>query len=258
MRKNKLKEILYNKQVAIGQFLKITDPAVVEIAGNAGFDFVIIDNEHGPIDIQNIQNMIRAAEVADITPVVRVRDNDETLILKVLDIGAQAIEVPQINNINQADALIKAVKYSPKGERGLCRYVRSAGYSKLTETNEQKKEYFKNANNETLIIAHIEGLEGIRNIDTIMSRGEIDVLFIGPYDLSQSLGIPGEINDPKVEEQMKIIIEKAKRNNKIIGTFVDDLDTAHKWINAGVQYIAFSVDVGLLYAKYREIIGNLK
>ena len=123
MKKNNLKKALHDSKIVSGPFLKITDPAVVEIIGFAGFDFVIIDAEHGPISMENAQNMIRAAETVNITPIIRVGNNDEALILRALDIGAQGIEIPQINSRSDAVRAVKSVKYSPQGERGVCRYV---------------------------------------------------------------------------------------------------------------------------------------
>jgi len=111
-----LKEALQDGKVVFGPFLKFTDPAVVEIMGFAGFDFVIIDTEHGPISMENAQNMIRAAESVNITPIIRVGSNDEVLILRALDIGAQGIEIPQINSKPDAVRAVKSVKYSPQGE----------------------------------------------------------------------------------------------------------------------------------------------
>ncbi|MBA7475061.1 2-dehydro-3,6-dideoxy-6-sulfogluconate aldolase [subsurface metagenome] len=253
MKKNYLKKALQDGKVVFGPFLKFTDPAVVEIMGFAGFDFVIIDAEHGPISMQNAQNMIRAAETANITPVIRVANNDEALILRALDIGAQGIEIPQINSKSQAIKVIRSVKYSPQGERGVCRYVRAANYSSM-----DKFEYFKSANNETMIIAHIEGVEGINNLDEILSVPGIDVIFIGPYDLSQSLGIPGEVNNPLVTERMKEVVLKCKENKVSVGTFTDDIKTAKFWVSLGVQYMAFSVDVGILYDIGKTIVNKLK
>ena len=253
MKKNHLKKALQDGKVVFGPFLKFTDPAVVEIMGFAGFDFVIIDEEHGPISMQNAQNMIRAAEIVNITPVIRVGNNDEALILRALDIGAQGIEIPQINSSSDAVRAMKSVKYSPQGERGVCRYVRAANYSSMN-----KFEYFKSANNETMIIAHIEGVEGINNLNEILSVSGIDVIFIGPYDLSQSLGIPGEVNHPLVTEKMKEVVTKCRKNNIAVGTFADDIQTAKKWISLGVQYMSFSVDVGILYEVCKQIVEKLK
>ena len=253
MKKNNLKKALQDGKVALGPFLKFTDPAVVEIMGFAGFDFVIIDGEHGPISIESAQNMIRAAETANITSVIRVRNNDESLILRALDIGAQGIEIPQINSESDAIRAVKSVKYSPQGERGVCRYVRAANYSSM-----DKFKYFKYANEETMIIAHIEGVDGINNLDEILSVPGIDVIFIGPYDLSQSLGIPGEVNNPLVTERMKEVILKCKKSKVAVGTFADDVETAKSWISLGVQYMSFSVDVGILYEASKNVINKLK
>jgi len=253
MKKNYLKDALKNGKTVLGPFLKLTDPAVVEVMGFAGFDFVIIDQEHGPISIQNTQNMIRAAESVGITPVVRVNKNEETSILRTLDIGAQGIEIPQINNKENAINAVKSVKYSPQGERGVCRYVRAANYSSM-----DKYKYFEYANQETIIISHIEGVEGINNLEEILSVPELDVIFIGPYDLSQSLGIPGKVNDPLVIEKMKEVIKKCKKRNIAVGTFADDTETAKFWISLGVQYMSFSVDVGILYDASKNTIKQLK
>jgi len=233
--------------------MKFTDPAVVEIMGFAGFDFVIIDEEHGPISIENSQNLIRAAESVKITPIIRVGNNDEVLILRALDIGAQGIEIPQINSKSDALRAVKSVKYSPQGERGVCRYVRAANYSSM-----DKFKYFESANKETMIIAHIEGVEGINNLDEILSVPGIDVIFIGPYDLSQSLGIPGQVSHPLVTEKMKEVVGKCKESKVAAGTFADDVETAKLWVSLGVQYMAFSVDVGILYDISKTIVNKLK
>ena len=253
MNKNNLKQALQSGKTVFGPFLKLTDPAVVEIMGFAGFDFVIIDAEHGPISLQSAQNMLRAAESAGITPVVRVTDNEETLILRALDIGAQGVEIPQINTKSDALKAVTAVKYSPQGKRGLCRYVRAADYSSM-----DRYEYFKAANQETMIIAHIEGVEGINNLEEILSVPGIDVIFIGPYDLSQSLGIPGQVNHQLVIQKMEEVIKMCQKENKAVGTFADDVKTAKKWVSLGVQYLAFSVDAGILYETSRQIVEKLK
>ena len=253
MKKNHLKRALNEGKVVFGPFMKFTDPAAVEVMGFAGFDFVIIDEEHGPISMESAQNMIRAAESVNITPIIRVGNNDEALILRALDIGAQGIEIPQINSRSDAVRVVKSVKYSPQGERGVCRYVRAANYSSM-----DKFAYFKSANDETMIIAHIEGVEGINNLNEILSVSGIDVIFIGPYDLSQSLGIPGEVNHSLVVEKMKEVISKCNKKKIAVGTFADDIETARTWVSLGVQYMAFSVDVGILYNISKTIVNKLK
>jgi len=244
---------LKNNDVVFGPFVKITDPAIIEIAGYAGFDFVIIDLEHGPISIENCQNMIRAAENSGIYPIVRVPENNEKQFLRVLDIGAQGVEVPEINNRKQAEDLVRYAYYSPLGERGVCKFVRAAHY-----TNIEPDNHFKNSNDNVVTIAHIEGEEGIVNLNQILEVEELDIIFIGPYDLSQSMGIPGRVNDPKVVNKMEEVVATCNKAGKIVGTFVESPAMTEKWVEAGVKYIAYSVDVGLIYEKFSSVLQQCK
>lgn len=242
-----------SRRPAIGSFLKITDPAVAEIAGYNGMDFVIIDLEHGPANIQSAQNLIRAAEKANVTPVIRVAKNEEKQILRALDIGAKGIQVPGISSKKQTEKLVEYSYYNPKGSRGVCRYVRAAEY-----TNINKKEFFNRSNKDIFTVAHIEGKKGINNLDEILEVEELDVLFIGPYDLSQSMGIPGEIRSSKLIDKMEEVVEKCLENDKVVGTFAEEVDMARKWMKAGVNYLAYSVDVGLFAEKFTNLTKNLK
>ncbi len=250
---NRIQKKINNEAYVIGPFMKLPNQAVVEIMGLSGFDFVIIDCEHGPLNISQAEGMVRAAKLTGISPVIRVGDNDPNMISRALDIGADAVQVPQISTKQDAERVVKAAKFSPMGERGVCRYVRAAKYTDL-----DKNTYFSIANKETMIIIHIEGKEGVSNIDEILSVEGIDVIFIGPYDLSQSLGIPGQVNDPKVIEMMETVIEKVKRSGKAVGTFADSVAMSKKWIELGVQYISYSVDVGIIYEKCKDIVMKLK
>lgn len=244
--KNKLNE---GKSV-IGPFMKSCDPAFVEAAGFAGFDFIILDMEHGPTDIMNLQNLLRAAQCANVLPVVRVQDSSEIMIDKVLDSGAFGVQVPQVTNAAQASEAVKAAKFGPEGNRGVCRFVRAAKYS-----SKDRFEYFKEAN-ENLIILQLEGREAIENLEDILNVKGIDIIFIGPYDLSQSLGVPGQVDHPEVHNKMKHIISEAKKKGIVVGTFVDNMKNAKMWSGIGVQYVSYSVDVGLFYEHCRNLVGD--
>ncbi len=248
----KFKDNLQKGQNVLGPFMKTSDPAFVEIAGHAGFDFAILDMEHGPIDIIMLQNLIRAAQCSNIFPVVRVQDASEISINKALDVGAMGIQVPQIKSAQQANEVIKAARFSPDGNRGVCRFVRSANYSA-----KDKFEFFKEAN-ENLLILQLEGTEAIENLEEILEVKGIDIIFIGPYDLSQSLGVPGQVNHPEVHMKMKYIIEKARGKEIVVGTFVDNMENAKLWKGLGVQYISYSVDVGLFYQYCNDIVEKYK
>jgi 4-hydroxy-2-oxoheptanedioate aldolase len=250
--KNLLREKLDKGHSVIGSFVKITDPAVVEIMGLAGFDFAIIDMEHGPISVETAQNSIRAAELAGISPIIRVNENDPAQILRCLDIGAEGVEVPQIGNAEDAKAMASASRFHPRGDRGVCRYVRAARYSSM-----DRHKYFQMANERTVTIAHLEGLEAVKNLDEIMAVDGVDILFIGPYDLSQSVGVPGEVTHPLVLKQMEEIITRSKEAEKLVGTFADDVASARRWMEAGVMYVAISVDVGIFYEACKNIVTQL-
>lgn len=252
MRVNNLKRVLREGRVVLGPFMKLSNPALVEIMGHAGFNFVIIDTEHAPLNFETVENLIRAAELVDIAPIVRVTENDSALILRALDVGALGVEVPHISKKEDAMKAVRAVKFAPEGERGVCPFVRAAEYSSL-----DRYEYFKRANEETMVIIHIEGLEGIRNLEDILTVKGLDVIFIGPYDLSQSLGMLGQVDHPLVINKMKEVIAKAKEK-VAVGTFVDDVKAAKKWINAGVQYISYSVDVGIFYDACERIVKSFQ
>lgn len=249
---NKIKDSLQKGNTVYGPFCKIQDPTIVEIAALSNFDFVIIDMEHGPFSIESAQRMIRAAEARGITPVVRVTENNETLILRVLDIGAKCIQVPQICTKEDAQSVVKATKFFPQGERGMCRYVRAAEY-----TNIGPADHFGKANDDVISIIHIEGMEGIENLEEILSVEGIDIIFLGPYDLSQSCGVPGQVHHEKVVGAMKDAVKLARKHGKAVGTFTESIENAKKWKDIGVQYISYAVDVGLIMNTFKDITNQL-
>lgn len=241
------REKIKNEKCVYGPFMKTSDPMFVEAAGLAGFDFVILDTEHGPVEIENQQNNIRAAEARNLVPIIRLKDKAENTIGRALDIGAHGIQVPQIKTAQEAMDVIKYAKFYPYGMRGVCRFVRAADYSAM-----DRFEYFESSN-DILIILQLEGIDAIKNIDEILKVDGVDILFIGPYDLSQSLGFPGQVNNPRVVDAMKIIVEKAKKAGKVIGCFVDTLDDLEMWRNLGLQYLSYSVDVGIFMDACKNI-----
>jgi 4-hydroxy-2-oxoheptanedioate aldolase len=234
-----------------GPFSKTSDPAWIEVMGHAGFDFVIIDLEHGPNSLETVQNLIRAAEVSNLLPIVRVKSDCPSMIGEVLDIGAGGIQVPQVTDRTEAERVVRHARFAPKGMRGVCRFVRSAGYSAT-----DRFRYFEEAD-ESVIVLQLEGLEAISNLDGILSVEGIDVLFVGPYDLSQSLGIPGRIDHPLVQEKMLEIVDRCSKWGVMTGTFADDVESAKKWIDRGVRYIGYSVDMGIFLEKSRSIVEEL-
>jgi 4-hydroxy-2-oxoheptanedioate aldolase len=247
-----LKDKLKRGEPVYGPFMKTGDAAFVECAGHAGFDFVILDMEHGPVDFFHLQDLIRGAEAAGILPIVRTCDSLETAIGKALDLGAKGVQVPQIQSVEEAKEVVRAAKYFPKGERGVCRFVRAAAYSSTP-----RNEYFEQAN-EALVILQVEGKQVLNHLDDILHVEGLDILFIGPYDLSQSLGLPGQVSHPNVIAAIRQISEQAKQAGVITGVFCDTPEAAVLWREAGIQYLSYSVDVGLFTDACTRIVKQLK
>lgn len=238
--RKKLKE-----SYVLGLFMKTSDPGLVEAAGYAGMDFAILDTEHGPVNTERLQDLIRAAQNAGTVPIVRAGNFE--MIAKALDLGAAGIQIPKISSADEAKRAVREAKFFPKGNRGLCRFVRAAHYSALS-----KEEYLSAANN-ALVILQLEGTEAVEHLDEIMSVDGIDIIFIGPYDLSQSLGFPGEITHPLVLNEMRKILAAAQKNGLAIGTFVDSNEMLKMWSSAGINYFAYSVDMGIFCDACRQI-----
>lgn len=235
-----------------GPFSKTSDPAVVETLGFAGFDFIILDMEHGPNSIETVQNLIRAAQLSEIIPIVRVPSGDYEMIGKALDVGAAGVQVPRVSCADDARAAIKHAKFAPLGMRGVCRFVRAAGYSSMN-----KAGYFKRAN-ETLAIIQIEGQAALDNLDDILAVDGIDIVFVGPYDLSQSLGVPGEVEHPLVIEKMKQIVKVCLDKHMFVGNFTETITQTEMWVAQGLRYMSYSVDVGIVYEAGKSLLNDLE
>ncbi len=247
----KFREKLESGQCVYGPFMKTTDPMFAEIAGLCGFDFAILDMEHGPGTFERQQDNIRAASMAGALPVIRVPELDENAVGTALDIGAAGVQIPQVCTAEQAGRAVEYARFYPQGMRGVCRFVRAAGYSTV-----ERGAYFRQAN-EALVIVQLEGTEAVRNLDGILETDGIDVLFIGPYDLSQSLRVPGETGSSAVVEKMKEIIRRAKARGKVVGTFVDSLPMLRLWRDAGVQYLSYSVDAGIFASACQALVAEM-
>ena len=234
-----------------GTFLKTTDPAFAETAALAGLDFVILDTEHGLASPADLHNLVRAVQAGGALPVVRVAANRPELIQTALDAGAGGVQVPGVTSAAEARAVARAAYFAPKGQRGVCRYVRAARYSATPA-----KEYFAAAQ-DVLTIVHIEGKEALEAAADIAAVEGIDICFIGPWDLSQSLGIPGEVGHPKMLEAIKGLARKLRPEGKILGTFLDDDANLAAFADAGIQYFGYGTDVGLFHNACAALAADL-
>ncbi|MCU0918695.1 MAG: aldolase/citrate lyase family protein, partial [Planctomycetes bacterium] len=245
-----LKVKLKTKPHLFGIFVQIPSPAVVELAGYAGFDFVIIDFEHGPLGIETATNMVRAANAANTSPVVRVAQNDSFLIGQALDIGAEGIMVPQITDYAAAVQAIKATRYGADGLRGACPCVRSAKYAGTDAS------YFAKANEDVVTILLLEGREAIDNIRQLVTIPNIDVLMMGVWDLSSSLGIPGQVDSPLVMSKLEIIIKETKARGIDLGSLWLDGAEAKRWAGLGIKFLP-TVDTTMIIEHWRKMVQDI-
>ncbi len=237
----------------LGPFLTLEHPAIIEICGHAGFDYAIIDTEHGETTLESAIDMVRAAQLSGVSPVVRVYKNEPELICKALDIGAEAVQVPQICSREEAIAAVSAAKYSPEGTRGCNHATRSGKYCAM-----DSEEIFTKSNGRIAVILQVEGQKGLDSFEDIVSVPGIDVLFIGPYDLSASLGIPGQVEHPLVVEAIAKSKKAADKFGVALGLFVDDIPTAKKWSELGVRYLSLSADTAFLYNSFKNAVDEFK
>lgn len=252
MFQNKLKRKLYDGDAAIGTFLAYSSPEIVEIIGMSGMDFVVIDCEHGPFSVESTTNLIRAAELRGLTPITRVTYNSETNILRSLDVGAHGVQVPQVNCKEDALHVISSAKYHPIGKRGVA-IPRAIEFG----TVDILKAY-EEANEQTLVVVHCETEECYRNLDEILSVPEIDVVFLGPFDMSQSLNIPQQFEHPKMIEVTNTILEKTKKAGKIPGIYAGTAAQAKMRIVQGFQYVTIGMVETIIANSLKAIVNEVK
>lgn len=237
MRTNAVKAKLSAGEAVFGCFLRYPDPGLVEMLGYHDWDFLVFDGEHGTLEPRDCENLVRAAELREVTPIVRVPTNQPSVILRYMDTGAQGLHVPWVNTAAAAREVVRAVKYHPMGSRGLAR-VRAADYGLTAPLS----EYIQRANAETLVVVHIETSQAVDKLDEILAVEGLDVIFIGPNDLSHSLGAPGQIEHPEVQAALHRIVEAVGEAEVALGMMVNDARAAQAWQERGARYIATSLE----------------
>jgi len=250
---NKLKTSLAAGETAYGPFLRLPGPAGVEIAASAGFDFVIIDLEHSALDLQTAEAMILAGRAEGITPLVRVPEASRAGIERILDIGAHGVVVPMVDTEGQARVVGEATKYPPLGQRGLAGPTRSDAFGALP-----LGDALVRLNHEVLTIAQVETRQSLENLEAIARQPGIDVLFVGPLDLSQSLGVPGQVAHPSVVAASRRVVAVARAHGKWAGIFAGTPEAAAFWRAEGMSLIATGLDSVVLRQGYLAMGAALK
>jgi len=248
---NRTKEKLRAGGIVLGVFVGIPAPRLVELCGLAGYDYVVIDAEHGPIDFGAAENLIRAADATGITPIVRVPDHLPKTILRYLDAGAQGIMAPQVNTVAAAKAIVSAVKYAPVGMRGLGP-GRAAAYGQRGPLS----DYARDSNEQTLIIAQLEHVDAQKEIKELVRVEGIDAYEIGTADLSQSLGYPGETSRSEVQDVVNRFVKEVLDAGSVIGDSVGSPAAAEELIKQGYRMIDCGI-VGMAMKGLRELKAHV-
>jgi len=241
LRRNSPRQRLRDRGFLLGAFVEIAAPEIVEIFGAAGLDFAVIDEEHGALDPETVAAMIRASASSEIAPILRVRENAAGPILQALDLGAVGLHIPQIGSREQAEAAVRYTRYPPAGERGFNPFVRawSFGAAPVEE--------------DVLLVLHIEAGQAVSAAEEILSVPGIDVAFLGPYDLSMTLGIPGQVTHERVRAAMRAVGEVAARHGVTLGAYANTVEHADLWLQEGVRYLACGVDQNILLRAAQDL-----
>jgi 2-dehydro-3-deoxyglucarate aldolase len=237
MVKNKLRDALLNRKVSLGAWMQIGHCAVAEILARAGFDWVCVDLEHGAIDLETTTNIFRTLDAFDCVPVARLPLNDPVWIHRTLDAGARALIIPMVKTSEEAEAAVREAKYPPRGKRGY-------GYSRANMHGMDFAEYIASANDEIAMIMQIEHKKAIGSLETILDVPGVDGLFIGPLDLSGSMGITGQMDHPQMVDALERYRSVCAQRNVSAGMHIvrPDAENIRKAMDQGYTLIALGLD----------------
>lgn len=233
---NKTKWLLKERKKIIGAWLQIGSSITAEIFGKAGFDFVMVDMEHGPGDVMTLIQQLQAVSKFDVAPFARAPWNDPVMIKRMLDTGLYGILIPYVSTAEEARQAVRACKYPLEGIRGIAPSPRAGGYG-MNGFN-----YLENANEQLVVMTAVETPEAVANIEELVKVGGLDGIFIGPMDLATSMGHFCNPSHPEVQEAIKRIEETVLQSDKFLGTVAGDFEAAQKLYDKGYSYVVVMSD----------------
>ncbi|MCP3747218.1 HpcH/HpaI aldolase/citrate lyase family protein [Paenibacillus sp. A3M_27_13] len=246
MRTNTLKEKIERKQPVFGLFVSIPQPVIIEMIGHAEYDFVIIDLEHAATNMESVEELVRAAELAGMTPLVRISKVERTEILKVLDCGAQGIVIPHVEQREQVEEAVRHAYYHPLGMRSL-NSGRPGVFGKYPLTG-----YIREANEQVMVVPMIESVEGVRQSASILSHPQVSWVLEGAADLSQSLGVPWQTEHPDVQRALGALYEAAKQCQVPYATVARSKEGMALWAERGVYIYVLGDDRNTAFRAYEQ------
>lgn len=250
----KLKAMAQSRTVKIGHFVvEFVTPGIGHLLKNAGCDYVLFDTEHSGFHYETIKQALRYFEAADLPAIVRVPSKEYHHIARALDMGAEGIMVPMVNDAEEAEAIVQCVKYTPRGSRGVALAVAHDNYM---PGDVMKK--LEAANERSTIFAQIETAAGAENADEIAAVDGIDCLWVGHFDLSSSLGIPGKFDHPKFKKAIYQTYAACKKHKKAFARLVPDVDTGVELFRQGFDFICYSGDVWTFQAAVQDGVSKIR
>ena len=249
--KYSIKKRMQNGETVFGTWCMLPSSFVVDVIACTGIDFIVLDMEHGTLSWETAEEMVRAAQLHNCQPIIRVGDDQENTILHALETGCEALMVPHVSTLGSAQKIVNAALYSPKGARGLSPYTRCHGYTHV----ELDRSMSRHAE-DTLVGVLVEGKEGIENLPEITQIDGIDLIYLGMYDISQSVGLPGQLEHPKVMKQLKECLEVIVSAGKLAGTFSREVEACRSYQNMGFSFIAYVADSYALTSFYENFVQD--
>lgn len=252
--KNMLKEKINNNETVIGTFLEIGSTGMVECLALGGFDYIIIDTEHGPFETESVMEFIGTAKRRGMTPLVRTKDASRPAVLKNLDVGAMGLIIPNIHSVEEVLQVVRYGKYYPAGERGVA-FGRGCGYG--MEKEQPLDLFFDECNQETMLIPQCETTGCLENIETIAALPGVDGIFVGPYDLSTSMGKPGQFDDPQVAAAIERVLKACKAAEKPCFIYADTTAKSRAYFDRGFEAVTLSMDAILVIRAMKALIEEI-
>ncbi len=254
--RNTVKEKMSRGEKVIGTFSVLGSASVMECLGMSGLDYAIIDGEHGPFTEESVQDFIRAAKLRKLSPFVRIREISRAAVLRMLDLGADALVVPNVRSLDEVERLAEYGKFPPAGKRGFG-LVRATGYGREPFAQDIGA-YFALANRETLLIPQCETVECLEQIEAVAALAGVDGVFVGPFDLSIAMGMPARFDAPEFQQALGRILAACKSAGKFCLIFATDPAGAAKAFAAGFDGVAFGTDAQVLMQGFGRIVAELR